>query len=47
MNVSCQSIDVTCTSTNANSRFANAGTIAKPAPEEFQGLRWEGPQEVR
>lgn len=43
-------IVVTCTSANALGRFANAGTIGKESsqePQEFQGLGWEGPQEVR
>jgi hypothetical protein len=39
--------DVTCTSANALGCFANAGIIGEEPSQEFQGLGWEGPQEVR
>lgn len=30
-----------------NGRFANTGTIGKELSQEFHGLGWEGPQELR
>lgn len=39
--------EVTCTSANTLGRFANAGTVGEESSQEFQGLGWEGPQEVR
>lgn len=48
MNVSCQSIRCDLyLSANALGRLANAGTIGEESSQEFQGLGWEGPQEVR
>jgi hypothetical protein len=42
MNVSCQSIDATCTSANALGRFANAGSLARNHPKSFKASDGRG-----